>query len=60
VHEQRRAGLRETTADLDAVDGRLLVVNDDRINVAAEDGGNGERVLLVSGLAEFDHAALDT
>jgi hypothetical protein len=50
-------GQRETY--FDAGDGRFFVVDDDGVNVAAEDGRDGETVLVVSRLAKIDDTALD-
>jgi hypothetical protein len=49
---------REST-DVDALDRRLLVVDDDAVDVAAEDDADRRLVLCLRRLAEVDHPAVD-
>lgn len=44
---------------LDAFDGRLFRVDDDRVHVAAEDDADGRFVLAVRRLTEVEESALD-
>lgn len=59
ISRHLQASAREGGTHLDAGDRSLLVVDDDRVDVASEDGGDGDAVLAVRRLAEVDHAALD-
>lgn len=54
--QSRLRGERERT-HLDAGDGRLLGVDDDRVDVAAEDRRDGGAVLLLGRFAQVDDAA---
>lgn len=45
---------------LDTVDGDFFVVNDDSVDVAPQNGADGEIVFLLSGFAQVDDSSMDS
>jgi hypothetical protein len=45
---------------LDTVDGDFFVVNDDSVDVAPQNGADGEIIFLLSGFAKVDDSSMDS